>query len=99
MKFKDLVFIKDTVHSDGTKIKGQMLGEFAIVKISKELNIKVSFGASYYSNGIDTYDVLLLGDFTKSLPDDIVLQFGYVTKNEVENIIRDTIDFKLRRKE
>lgn len=75
MKFKDLVW------EDNNR--------YSIVKISKELNIRVGV----QPNGL--YYASLIGDFTKSIPDDIQIDFYHLTEEKVEVLINDTRNFKL----
>ena len=95
MEFKELVFKKDTNKPLGKHTQGVI----AHVKISKELNIRVSFGADYYSNGVDTYDVMFIGDMVRNMPSDYT-QHGYANRKEVEDIINSAFngDFKRRQK-
>ena len=75
--FEDLEFKKQCLPFIGTK-------EHASLNFNNGYGVSVILGKSFYSNGVDTYEMAILKDgyicYTTDITDDVL---GYITKNEI----------------
>lgn len=99
MKFEELEFKTHPMVKDMMDSGVPVLDDFkdmkqALYPIKEGLKVSVVVGKLAYSNGKDTYEVWVIGDKVKELPNDdfsYSVPTGYLSKTEVENYIKRVI--------
>lgn len=81
-EFKDLEF-----KNHPSKYMG---GQHATLKFDNGFGVSVLCGNSFYSNGIDTYELAIINkdgriDYHTGITDDVM---GYLTEQEVSDVMR-----------
>lgn len=91
MKFSDLEFKPHPVlrgmSGDALEILSSFKGSAQAIWVVGDVRISIVFGEMFYSNGVNTYEVMI----TEGLDDNPVSDepLGYLTKGEVEDFIND----------